>query len=959
MSLKRKASNLSRGESSEMEVETVSSEYLDAPSSAGAVQKTIHPLLRPLSSYDILNEMSNDELTKRTMNPKSLITGFYGSRGERLRHIVHEGALRLSREALCLISKKDDASKKEFSVAEDVLKDKINKKKSKGSRKVKIYDLPALDSVVRPSLDVKARDSMKVTYVHGEAVPGDGTMNTPVIRSIASNRTVAIRFANAENEIQRIRGGGGEDAMEDSQVTTSLEKKLAPSNSQLDQPATTVEKEQVVQMDCRTDITNVKKPSALNLSEISDQLQCEEHSSNSISLTASTPTKASSTESGLVPHTIASVPTSMDLDDVLAAGQDSTSFSGKMNAESVSTSLPIHLSPEESTTVYCNESISLPRNIPQESDNSSFLTSAEEPPSKIPSQVPSASAEQANLSRALIEAVTNPSSDNISDPGNVHKSATLLYEADISLSEPSTSYTLMSLQAEKHGPVNVSDNDFVSTSDPAAVPGIPLAVNSVSQLNQSMPMASCYEQPTPSMKSSEIVAGSNPGQAGATERQLKRDNTALSNPFSPATPALPLENSSSSTLAQTGPSIAAAKVVAIAPVSADLPLSIETNSAVQQQVWPLKKRPALQWELQKPSSNDEVQIDIHSKMPKPIWFRMDLASDLEMTVLPEWFDGSSSHRSPESYIMTRNAIITMSQKLGHNRFITTSLVRRSIPGDAGSLIRLHTFLTTYALINEDAINDTAPTPSSFQQPQGITSIPAIQDPWSHEKLCDDLVASVAKQAKRRRIHIDDESIPVIDWNLVADSVGHGVLPSECEQHFLSMSLEHVSEKELEIESQSGHPITSDAASAEGIEIKEQKSDPIKNSQIFQTKVKQDFIRSLVDNCEAHMVSCVANAAFNCLDVRDKKKQIKKELSEAQESSVLALIFSKIADDARSEEDSVARLLSEVVELRMQKLENRMTLLDDVEGMLEAERVALELERRDLYTARCRHWFGGT
>jgi len=26
--------------------------------------------------------------------------------------------------------------------------------------------------------------------------------------------------------------------------------------------------------------------------------------------------------------------------------------------------------------------------------------------------------------------------------------------------------------------------------------------------------------------------------------------------------------------------------------------------------------------------------------------------------------------------------------------------------------------------------------------------------------------------------------------------------------------------------------------------------------------------------------------------------------------------------------------------------------------LEAERVALELERRDLYTARCRHWFQG-
>ena len=36
----------------------------------------------------------------------------------------------------------------------------------------------------------------------------------------------------------------------------------------------------------------------------------------------------------------------------------------------------------------------------------------------------------------------------------------------------------------------------------------------------------------------------------------------------------------------------------------------------------------------------------------------------------------------------------------------------------------------------------------------------------------------------------------------------------------------------------------------------------------------------------------------------------------------------------------------------------VAMMDDVEGILEAERVALEMERRDLYTARCRHWFGG-
>ena len=48
---------------------------------------------------------------------------------------------------------------------------------------------------------------------------------------------------------------------------------------------------------------------------------------------------------------------------------------------------------------------------------------------------------------------------------------------------------------------------------------------------------------------------------------------------------------------------------------------------------------------------------------------------------------------------------------------------------------------------------------------------------------------------------------------------------------------------------------------------------------------------------------------------------------------------------------------DIVDLQIQRLENRVALLDDVEALLEAERVSLELERRDMYTARCRHWFG--
>ena len=77
------------------------------------------------------------------------------------------------------------------------------------------------------------------------------------------------------------------------------------------------------------------------------------------------------------------------------------------------------------------------------------------------------------------------------------------------------------------------------------------------------------------------------------------------------------------------------------------------------------------------------------------------------------------------------------------------------------------------------------------------------------------------------------------------------------------------------------------------------------------------------------------------------------------AAVLGLMVRDAMDTAQEQEERVVEILSEVMELRMQRIESRLSTLDDVEDMLETERVALELERRDLYTARCRHWFGGT
>lgn len=390
-------------------------------------------------------------------------------------------------------------------------------------------------------------------------------------------------------------------------------------------------------------------------------------------------------------------------------------------------------------------------------------------------------------------------------------------------------------------------------------------------------------------------------------------------------------------------------------------VSTETKpETLQPQVKPLKKRPAPQWEQHIPSANDEVQIDLHAKMPVAAWFRKDRPSDLEMTVLSEWFDGSAPHRTPESYIESRNSIISMSQQLGHNRYITATMARKAIPGDVGSIIRLHSFLTTFALINEDAINDTAPTPFSFIPKvwKENSKIIPVEDPWSDDSICNCLLSAVVSQSHKKQ-KTNETAVSGIDWTEVAKEVGRGVLPSDCERKFLSLNIESVTADLNDDSLSTDMPMTFDETN---VNTDQNLARSVSGRDSFSIKrsIKREFIEDIVSKCSSKVVSAVTTAALDAVLASSRDKEATHDnLQQAQDAGVLGVIVSQSANEARSQEDYVSRLLSEIVELRMQKLENRMALLDDVEGMLEAERVTLELERRDLYTARCRHWFGGT
>jgi SWI/SNF related-matrix-associated actin-dependent regulator of chromatin subfamily C len=196
-------------------------------------------------------------------------------------------------------------------------------------------------------------------------------------------------------------------------------------------------------------------------------------------------------------------------------------------------------------------------------------------------------------------------------------------------------------------------------------------------------------------------------------------------------------------------------------------------------------------------------------------------------------------------------------------------------------------------------------------------------------------AVLEESAKRRKLCEEGEAEEgSIDWNAVAARMQNGAGPIDCERAFLYTPL-----AEGNTESQAERSITPDMTGSD----KKEESPTLANSQM-----KEKIIKEIIDQTRPEVIQAATDAALRATQ----------NLAEAQRAAIMGLVASQATERALREEENVSRLMAELHEQRLQKLENRLALMDDVEGMLEAERVALELERRDLYTARCRHWFSG-
>ena len=138
------------GESNSMEATVDAVPY---NTSAQQQQPQPHPLARK----------EGEGLTR-----KSVLTGLYGSRGERIRHVVATGALAMPPASLELMAQFEDpittASTSSTAVSSK------SSGKSSNNKKRKTYPLPGLDSVIRPTKDPSLQ-TITVTDIFHKAFP--------------------------------------------------------------------------------------------------------------------------------------------------------------------------------------------------------------------------------------------------------------------------------------------------------------------------------------------------------------------------------------------------------------------------------------------------------------------------------------------------------------------------------------------------------------------------------------------------------------------------------------------------------------------------------------------------------------------------------------------------------------------------------------------------------------------
>ncbi|CAI5451379.1 unnamed protein product [Caenorhabditis angaria] len=91
------------------------------------------------------------------------------------------------------------------------------------------------------------------------------------------------------------------------------------------------------------------------------------------------------------------------------------------------------------------------------------------------------------------------------------------------------------------------------------------------------------------------------------------------------------------------------------------------------------------------------------------WFDYNSVHQIEKRALPEFFNGKNKSKTPEVYLAYRNFMID-TYRLNPFEYVSATACRRNLAGDVCSIVRLHSFLEQWGLINYQVDSESRPAP---------------------------------------------------------------------------------------------------------------------------------------------------------------------------------------------------------------------------------------------------------
>ncbi|ODV93205.1 hypothetical protein PACTADRAFT_51821 [Pachysolen tannophilus NRRL Y-2460] len=90
------------------------------------------------------------------------------------------------------------------------------------------------------------------------------------------------------------------------------------------------------------------------------------------------------------------------------------------------------------------------------------------------------------------------------------------------------------------------------------------------------------------------------------------------------------------------------------------------------------------------------------------WFNLDTIHEIEKRSLPEFFSNQSRFKTPKVYKEFRDFMVNC-YRLNPIEYLTVTAVRRNLAGDVASIVRVHSFLEKWGLINYQIDPKTRPS----------------------------------------------------------------------------------------------------------------------------------------------------------------------------------------------------------------------------------------------------------